>query len=162
MDILPGFKLCKKNLHQYPIDKRQCSECRKLSKQKWYQNNKKLCAELRKEWNKNNKDQRNELNKKWKKTNKGKINSINSKRRAIKKQAIPLWANMQKIKEIYVNAHKLTKITGVLHEVDHIYLLQNKYMCGLHVENNLQILTKKENLAKGNRTWPGQLECQQH
>jgi hypothetical protein len=160
MNILPGFKLCRKGLHQYPTNKRQCPECRKLSKQNWYKNNKKLCADLRKNWNKNNKDQRNKLNQKWKKANKGKVNAINSKRRAIKKQAIPAWANAQKIKEIYTNAYNLTKATGVLHEVDHIYPLQNKYMCGLHVENNLQILTKKENLTKSNSTWPGQLECQ--
>jgi hypothetical protein len=31
MDILPGFKLCRKNLHQYPADKRTCPECRRNS-----------------------------------------------------------------------------------------------------------------------------------
>lgn len=29
MDILPGFKLCRKGLHQYPADKQTCPECRK-------------------------------------------------------------------------------------------------------------------------------------
>jgi hypothetical protein len=33
-------------------------------------------------------------------------------------------------------------------------------MCGLHVENNLQIITGSENTRKGNRVWPGQLDCQ--
>lgn len=30
MDILPGFKLCRKKLHQYPADKRTCPECVKI------------------------------------------------------------------------------------------------------------------------------------
>jgi 5-methylcytosine-specific restriction endonuclease McrA len=160
MDILPGFKLCRKKLHQYPVEKRQCPECRKTAKQKWYQNNIEFCAQLRKNWNKKNREQRNKLTQKWKKINKDKINAINSKRRAIKKQAIPLWVNEKAIKKVYKKAVELTKATGIPHEVDHIFPLKSKYMCGLHVENNLQILTKKENLAKGNHSWPGQLDCQ--
>ena len=160
MDILPGFKLCRKGLHQYPTQNRQCPECRKQSKQTWYQNNKKLCAELTKNWNKKNKEKRNKLNQNWKKINKGKINAINSKRRAIKKEAIPPWVNLQAIKEIYRKAAELTKTTGIPYEVDHIFPLKSKYMCGLHVQSNLQILTREENIAKSNRSWPGQLDCQ--
>jgi negative regulator of genetic competence, sporulation and motility len=160
MHKLTDFKVCRKGLHQYPLNLRQCPECRKIAKEKWYKNNKELCKTFRKTWNEKNKQQRNKLNQKWKQNNKNKINAINSKRRANKRKAVPAWADLKEIFKIYQEAVELTKKTGVKHEVDHIYPLQNKYMCGLHVQENLQILTKKENLAKGNRTWPGQLDCQ--
>lgn len=162
MDILPGFKLCRKKLHQYPLDIRQCPECRKISKQKWYQNNAILCSEWNKNWNNNNRELRRKLNQKWKQTNKDKINAINSKRRASKNKSIPAWADLKAISFIYKQAIKLTEKTGIKHEVDHIYPLQSKYMCGFHVENNLQILTREENLIKSNCVWPGQLDCQKN
>jgi 5-methylcytosine-specific restriction endonuclease McrA len=52
--------------------------------------------------------------------------------------------------DIYRQAKKLTQKTGILHEVDHIIPLQNHLVCGLHVENNLQILTREQNRKKFN------------
>ena len=66
-----------------------------------------------------------------------------SKKRALKLKAIPKWANLEKIKEIY-----LKRKQG--YHVDHIIPLQGKNVCGLHVENNLQCLKAKYNLSKGN------------
>jgi hypothetical protein len=68
----------------------------------------------------------------------------NAKRRAEEKQAIPPWANLNKIKEIYDNCPE-----G--YHVDHIYPLNGKNSCGLHVENNLQYLSAKDNMRKGNK-----------
>jgi len=67
-----------------------------------------------------------------------------NKRRAIKLRAIPKWCNLEKIKEIYKNCPK-----G--YHVDHIVPLNNPIVCGFHVENNLQYLTAKQNLKKGNK-----------
>lgn len=175
MSILDGFKTCRKGLHTYSEHLRQCPECKKLSRQKWSQNNpeKKRVSDKgwqqknrervranQNRWNKNHPDRRSKMNLRWQKENAEKANTLTAKRRASKKQAIPPWVNMKAIAEIYKQASDLTKKTGVLHCVDHIYPLQSKYMCGLHVETNLQILTKSENSIKGNRTWPGQLDCQ--
>jgi hypothetical protein len=55
----------------------------------------------------------------------------------------PSWADMDKIREIYVN-----RPDG--HHVDHIIPLRGKYVSGLHVENNLQYLPAKENMIKHN------------
>ncbi len=68
-----------------------------------------------------------------------------AKRRAAKKNATPSWANFGKIVEIYKQA------AGEGKHVDHIVPLQHPKVCGLHVEANLQLLTKTENLRKGNK-----------
>ena len=65
-------------------------------------------------------------------------------RHARKLRAIPKWANIEKIREIYKKRKK-----G--YHVDHIVPLQGKNVCGFHVENNLQYLTAKQNIAKGNK-----------
>ncbi len=78
-----------------------------------------------------------------------------SMRRAAKKAlAIPAWADHRAIRAIYEEAAKVTKETGVRHNVDHIVPLQSKKVCGLHCEANLRILERIENISKGNRFWP--------
>jgi hypothetical protein len=52
---------------------------------------------------------------------------------------------------IYREAQRLTAATGVAHHVDHEIPLQGVLVSGLHVHNNLQILTALENIKKRNR-----------
>ncbi len=55
----------------------------------------------------------------------------------------PIWANMDKIQEIYCNCPD-----G--YHVDHIVPLRGNNVSGLHVEYNLQYLTAEQNLIKSN------------
>jgi hypothetical protein len=68
--------------------------------------------------------------------------------------ATPPWLSLEDwdaMDALYERARRLSKETGVRHEVDHIYPLQGKMLSGLHVPWNLQILTQAENVAKSNR-----------
>jgi hypothetical protein len=58
------------------------------------------------------------------------------------------WADKTAIKAIYAEAARLTRETGVPHEVDHVVPVQGREVCGLHVENNLQIITREANRRK--------------
>ncbi len=64
---------------------------------------------------------------------------------------MPKWADKERIAQVYKEAARLTKQTKVPHHVDHIVPLRGRGVCGLHVHYNLQVLTKQENLEKGNR-----------
>jgi hypothetical protein len=75
-------------------------------------------------------------------------NNSASRRRATKLKATPKWADMDKIKQIYIKASTCG------HHVDHIVPLRSKFVCGLHCEANLQILEPSINMSKGNRWWP--------
>lgn len=69
-------------------------------------------------------------------------------------RAAPLWLtkkDWQKMTEFYLDAIYLTMITGEKHHVDHIVPINGTKVCGLHVPWNLQILTAKQNLDKGNK-----------
>lgn len=74
-----------------------------------------------------------------------------AQRRALKLRATPPWADLEAIKRIYKEAQLLTKITGIKHVVDHIIPLKGRTVSGLHVENNLQVITERRNLRKFNR-----------
>lgn len=63
---------------------------------------------------------------------------------------MPSWANKKAIRAFYAEARRLTAETGVLHHVDHKIPLVGREVSGLHVENNLQVLTHQENSRKHN------------
>lgn len=105
-----------------------------------YKANCKLCEKLHKRNTKTLIAKRESL---YKKNNRGKQNSYTVKYRASKLKATPLWADLEAIKEFYINCPK-----G--YHVDHIVPLQGKNVRGLHVLKNLQYLTASENCSKGN------------
>lgn len=74
------------------------------------------------------------------------------KRQAVQARATPEWADTEKIDEIYSERDKLNQNEKHdPYEVDHIYPILGKTVCGLHVEANLRLLRKSENKAKSNK-----------
>ena len=71
-------------------------------------------------------------------------------RQARKQNATPLWANQGYIRLFYEGAKIEEKRTGRKVHVDHIVPLNHDFVCGLHCEDNLQLLFAKENQTKSN------------
>jgi 5-methylcytosine-specific restriction endonuclease McrA len=88
----------------------------------------------------------NSLMKKYR--TKPKRNAITYRYRMRKKNQMPIDADNEKILSFYREAERLTEETGIIHHVDHIIPISKG---GLHHQDNLQVLTKKENLSKGNK-----------
>lgn len=82
----------------------------------------------------------------------GHLNSSSNAYRALKqsirnkkvKRATPKWADMALIEQVY-NSRKPGE------HVDHIIPLNGKLVCGLHVHNNLRVISSSENLLKNNK-----------
>ena len=73
------------------------------------------------------------------------------KRRDVqKKLATPVWKDVKKIEAIRRECIRLNKTTDVVYEIDHIDPILHPLICGLHVPENLQILTQEENRLKNN------------
>lgn len=73
-----------------------------------------------------------------------------STRRADKRRAVPSWANLKTIKDIYKQS-KLLSDNGIKYHVDHIIPLRGKFVSGLHVPENLKIILAVDNLKKSNK-----------
>ncbi len=89
-----------------------------------------------KAWRNKNLDKVKMYAKKYNRENRKQRTALENKRRAQKLKAIPKWANLELIKEFYINRPE------EMH-VDHIIPLQGKLICGFHVENNLCITATK-------------------
>ena len=69
-------------------------------------------------------------------------------------RAKPAWLTEEHefmLEEIYELRDLRSKLTGVVHHVDHIVPLRGQNCCGLHVPWNLQVIPAQENLSKSNR-----------
>jgi 5-methylcytosine-specific restriction endonuclease McrA len=66
----------------------------------------------------------------------------------------PKWADQGEIDRIYARCRYVTRRTGIKHHVDHIIPMTHPLVCGLHVPENLQIITASENSKKGNNFKP--------
>jgi hypothetical protein len=102
-----------------------CNTCRKITNKNWYSDNK-------------------DYHREYLAINRESFNFNNAKRRAAKIKAIPSWASLEEIAKLY-SQRKVDE------HVDHIYPLQSSWVCGLHVKENLQILSADENLSKSNK-----------
>jgi hypothetical protein len=71
-----------------------------------------------------------------------------AKRHAAKLRACPPWADIERIKMIYRTA-AVIRVYFPCH-VDHIVPLQNSQVSGLHVHQNLQIISVSANCSKAN------------
>ena len=102
----------------------------------------------------NNPERVKEIQAKHDKNNRGTRNAKNAKYTIEKLRRTPKWLTVEDyehIKQIYKNAAQKTKETGVPWHVDHIIPLRGKYVSGLHVPTNLQILSGVENSRKRNQ-----------
>lgn len=73
--------------------------------------------------------------------------------------AQPVWADTAQIRRIYERAAKL-RDEGFDAVVDHRIPLHGERICGFHIPENLQIITRPYNSQISNHTYPGCLTLQ--
>lgn len=100
------------------------------------------------------KEERSKHREKYKIQNPELYKSLTSVRKRRHKNATPSWVTKEQklmMRQLYLEAMRLTKLTGERYVVDHIVPLINPTVCGLHVPWNLRVITQAENLKKSNK-----------
>ena len=127
------------------------SEASKAAGKRYYEKNKaavKARAAMRPA------DEKRTYKKRHKEANPEYYKALTSVRKRRHRSATPKWVGKEEklaMRQLYLEAQRLTKITGVRYVVDHIYPLISNEVCGLHVLKNLRVITQEENLKKSNK-----------
>lgn len=119
--------------------------CNKKAHANQYAKKKETILAYAKEWRDKNPEYASVKSAEWRKGNPGLVNFYKATDRAYRRDAVPAWADKQQIVAIYDEA----KEKGLV--VDHKVPLRGKTVCGLHIEYNLQLLTRSENARKYNK-----------
>jgi hypothetical protein len=127
------------------------SESAKAAGRRYYERNRELVIAKALQ---QSKQAQAERKRRYKERNVDKARADTSVYRRRHREASPPWITMEdkrQIKQLYLEARRLTKQEGELYVVDHIVPLRNDLVCGLNVPWNLRVITQKENLFKSNK-----------
>ena len=129
-----------------------CKNCHKAYARQYYAENRERHRALHRAWKDANpgydaEGQRDRAAKR-RQLQADKVNAATAARKSYVKRATPSWANLFFIAEAYHIAKVREKMLGGKWHVDHIIPLRGKTVCGLHVENNLQVIPASVNLKK--------------
>jgi hypothetical protein len=126
----------------------------RATKNAWRARNAKKARASFIEWRAKNRDKALAATKSWKARNHHRVIALIMQRQAQLLKAMPTWADREAIRVIYEERERIVRETGVDHHVDHVYPLQGKDVCGLHVPWNLQVIPALANQRKSNRILP--------
>ncbi len=129
-----------KNLHR-----KEQPEKEREYKRTYYRKNRERLKDRWRKWERANPEKAKAVALDYEKRSKGKKRAKDARRRTSAMNCFPSWANPQAIEAIYQQACILIQETGILHVVDHIIPLKHKYVCGLHIESNLRVVTELDN-----------------
>jgi hypothetical protein len=113
----------------------------------WYQRDAEAARAKKRAYDAANPEQSKQRRKQWRDTNPLRY-AIHQQR---VRHATPPWADKVAIRAVYAEARRLTRATGIPHEVDHELPLRGREVCGLHVERNLRVVPSVVNRSKSNR-----------
>lgn len=133
--------------------KENTSDILKRKKESWYTNIE-LSRKMKRLDYAKNRAKCLERRKKYCLNNPHKITASNSLRRAKTKQRTPKWLGPEEmwlIEQAYELATLRTKMFGFAWHVDHVIPMRGKYVSGLHVPINLQVIPGVENIRKKNK-----------
>ena len=127
------------------------SEAAKAAGRRYYEKNKEA---VKARANARPKLETTQYKRKYKEANPELYKALVSVRKRRHRNATPKWISKEQkltIRNLYLQAMKLTRITGERYVVDHIVPLISDEVCGLHVPWNLRVITQEENLKKSNK-----------
>jgi hypothetical protein len=143
------YKVDPQRIKRRSAEHRQLAESKRRRKE-WYRANAQQVIAKTAEWTRSHPDAKRASVRKYQKKNADRYRVWNAKRSERIRRATPAWADQAEISKFYKLAQALNKETGILHSVDHIIPLQGRYICGLHVEENLQVIPLIDNARKSN------------
>ncbi len=125
---------------------------------RYYQNHKAEKLAYGAAWRETNAAKFQAARENWYAANRDQARASKRNRRRSVRLAEVRWADKARIASINRQAAELTRATGVPHEVDHIIPVVHPLVCGLHCQDNLQVLTAEQNRKKSNSFDPAQFE----